>query len=1620
MIVSRLTLFLLLLISSTFVSAQFWTKSNISKRVTVSDEFMPSKYVGYELDYTAIEKELDKAHFNQIRIELPTPEGGVEMFMIEEANVFHPDLAAKYPNIKSYKGYSLDVPGSYVRMGYGGSKFHAMILREGQQATYIDHINDGLQQYAVYYKGDYGLKDRHQFECLVEEDDREMDIEAQATTRHGDCQLRRYRLALACTGEYATFHGGTVESVLEEFNVAMTRVNGLYERDAGITMELVPNTDELIFFNAATDPYTNNNGATMLGQNQTTCDDIIGSNNYDIGHVFSTGGGGIASLRSPCTNNRKAQGVTGLGSPVNDPFYIDFVAHEIGHQFGGNHTQNSACNRNAATAMETGSGSTIMGYANVCNPNDVQANVNVQNNSDDHFHTVSLIEIANFVTGNGNSCAEIIPTTNSAPEVTVDDATVTIPASTRFFLTANATDVDGDMLTYCWEQMDNEIGTMPPQGTNAEGPLFRSNSPISDPRRFFPDRLAGESTWEVLPDVSREMNFTCTVRDNNVSVGCTGEVDVEVNVFDTGSPFRVTEPNTAVIWPASNIKEITWDVSDTDQAPINASVVDIFLSLDSGETFDIVLAEDTPNDGSFEVVVPDMPTDQARIVVVGNGVFYDMSDEDFSITAEFSVEINPFSQVACGQDELIYSASFISASTFDDTVVLSVSGLPEGAVATLSENSITTPATVDIVINGLEDAEAGSYLATLTAMADNTTIDELFAINIQSNDLQITSTTGPEDGMIDVDPSSVEFTWEAQEGVSLYQFQLSTTPEFVSGQTTTATPTSSTTTRSNLEQGTVYYWRVRARSICSTGAYSATQAFRTTDDGCIEYVSDMPVVIAEESGVVVESILNIPADFDFSQATVSVDIAHTWVGDLSAEVVDPNGVGFELFDRPGVPSNDYGCDENNIMALFDNSAALSAMDLEVTCDDSPLAISGDFQPIDGFIDVPTMGTWTLVVADAFQQDGGQINSWSIETCAPIVFPEVVTTGSKSIVVPNGGGAPFDNNTLTVSGNDPAILYITQLPSEGMLMRGMEEVIEGALVTAEDLSSGAITYMHSGNEALADGFLVDVQIPATGAWLRNENIGIEILESGFQVVGNITNQVSCFEGADGTIVATAVDGTEPYEFSLDGNNYQSESTFDGLEAGDYVIFVRDADGVDSESEIITLGQPDPILLSAFLDGYAINASAEGGAGGFEYSIDGTNFNTTGIFPNLDNADYEVMVRDANNCVVSIIVSVDIEVLMTATDVVDLNCSNVNDGSITVLPSGGITPYEYSLNDGAFVSDNLFEDLAPGMYSIVVRDAGGREIEQDAINVGSTMPITYSYSVNLTNVTIDAEGGTAPYMYSVNGVDFQMENVFDLDVSLDYTLTITDALDCVFEFDLSITSISAISVTTLDICFGESNGSIIVDGITGGVAPYQYSINDSDFQDESVFANLAAGSYSVTVRDGNGSEFTETGITIMENAEIGLESSTSTDTLFVNGTGGAGNGYSYSINGEGFNTDGFFTNLPDGDYTITVMDATGCVEDFMITFTDVQDVLADNDIKIYPNPVSENLQVELLDLSNKVQSISLLGIDGKLVMNQTLVSNSNLQTIDVRSLTNGVYILYVITEKGSLYQRVSVMK
>lgn len=578
------------------------------------------------------------AKANGTELELPMPDGTMARFAIVEAPVMATELAAKFPEIKTYAGQGIDDPSATVRLDLTLSGFHAQVLSP-TGTIYVDPVYRGdTGLHVSYYKRDY-QKPNDGWACLTEGSDWELKEAVKKAAGlelnkvQSGAQLRTYQLAVACTGEYAAFFGGTVPNAMAAIVTAVNRINGVYETELAVRFVLVANNDLIVYTDSATDPYDNDDGVAMLGQNQTTINTQIGSANYDLGHVFSTGGGGVASLRALCNSSTKARGVTGSGAPTGDAFWIDYVAHEIGHQFGANHTFNSpsgSCsgNRNAATAFEPGSGQTIMAYAGICPPDDLQPH------SDPFFHAGSLDEIQTFLSGSGGGCAEITATGNNAPDVVAGNS-YTIPANTPFALTGVATDQDGDGLTYCWEEIDASpsaaLLTAPDNGTI---PLFRSFVPTASPTRYFPkfSSVLANTNWnqEKLPTTSRTMKFRLTVRDNRSGGAGVADGQVSVTSVSGTGPFRVTAPNTALQW--SGARTVTWNVAGTANAPINTSGVNILLSTNGGVSFPVMLASNVANSGSATVVLPNITTSQARIMVQGTGnIFYDVSDVNFSI-----------------------------------------------------------------------------------------------------------------------------------------------------------------------------------------------------------------------------------------------------------------------------------------------------------------------------------------------------------------------------------------------------------------------------------------------------------------------------------------------------------------------------------------------------------------------------------------------------------------------------------------------------------------------------------------------------------------------------------------------------------------------------------------------------------------------------------------------------------------------------------------------------------------------------------------------------------------------------------------------------------------------------
>ena len=622
---------------------------------SLSDDALRAQLASAPLEFTEL------AQTSSVVISLPRPDGALERFSVFVSPIMEAELAAKFPEIRTYAGQGIDNPGAKLRFDLTPAGFHGQVLSP-EGAYYVDpysRLNADSDLYASYFAtGDFAFPDAKEIASLegdlIDYQDaldgkgtssstgsNQSGLTGEGPATNGNIQsrtgteLRIYRAAVAATGEYTAFHGGTVSAGQAAVVTAMNRVSGIYESELSIRLQLVANNNLLIYTNAATDPYSNNNAGALLGENQANIDAVIGSANYDIGHVFTTGGGGLAGLGVVGINGRKAQGETGLPTPINDAFYVDYVAHEMGHQFGGNHTFNSnagSCtgNRNPSTAYEPGSGSTIQAYAGICGTDDLQPN------SDPYFHSISLDEMLRHVDTVVPTVGSRIPTGNNVPTVS-GGADYTIPARTPFLLTASGSDADpSDQLTYGWEQRDLGPSTTVTAADNGSSPLFRAVVPTTSPTRYFP-RLSSvinqtTSIGEIIPTTNRALNFRVTVRDNRAGGGGVNTDDVRLNVVDTGSTFSVTSPSTAVSWDGLTSQTVTWNVAGTDSGAVNTPNVSIYLSTDGGATFPILVLASTPNDGTTQISVPNFATTRGRLMVRGeNNVFFNVNTANITI-----------------------------------------------------------------------------------------------------------------------------------------------------------------------------------------------------------------------------------------------------------------------------------------------------------------------------------------------------------------------------------------------------------------------------------------------------------------------------------------------------------------------------------------------------------------------------------------------------------------------------------------------------------------------------------------------------------------------------------------------------------------------------------------------------------------------------------------------------------------------------------------------------------------------------------------------------------------------------------------------------------------------------
>ncbi len=930
-------------------------------------------------------------------LDIPMPNGTVAKFHVWESAVMAPELAAAYPGIRTFTGQGIDDPTATIKLDWTEFGFHSMILSPVTGSVFIDPYDQHtITNYISYYKTDLSKKGNF-FEMgpikYPQTANRKVGIDN--VLAGGVCvgtQLRTYRLAIACTHQYAIAATGLADpskaQALAKIVVSANRVNGIYEKELSIRMVLVPADTMVIFTALATDSFTGNNDATILiNESQTIIDANIGTANYDIGHTFSTGGGGLAGLGVVCVSGQKARGITGSANPVGDGYDIDYVAHEMGHQFGGNHTFNSIisnCNGNGSSTSnaEPGSGSTILAYAGICGADDLQPNSNAQ------FNAISFNEITAYSNNSsGNNCAVLSSTGNTPPVVNAGPDYI-IPRSTPFSLSGGATDANGDALTFSWEQIDvgGPFGAWNNPSGNA--PLFRSFGPQSTPVRFFPkltDVINNSTTiGEILPSYSRTMHFRLTARDNRAGGGGVCFDENVVTVSGTAGPFLVTYPNAGgITWLVNDFKTITWDPSGTAAAPINCANVKIELSTDGGLTFPITILAGTPNDGTEEIQVPNNISSSARIRItaVGN-VFYDISNANFSIQNSPAIEFvfsNPVPVTSCGESSSVTTLKTASLNGFSTAINLSATGVPGGATVSFGTSPLSPGSNTTVTLNNINTLSAGTYNITINGVAG--LVNKARVISFEVNGIPaatsgLNTPTGNATGVSTL-PS---FNWNSVAGAGFYTLEISTSNSFSpivqSVNNITSLPKVLT---SPLAENKVYYWRVITTNYCGTGPVSATGIFKTGIATC-RNSADIPKVIPASGTPTVTSTLIIPATAGVNITDLNVvGLAgtHSYISDLKVTLTSPAGTSVVLFDTICTSSTDFNIN-------LDDQAGL----VSIPCPPTGNQTARPQFPLSAFNGESSTGIWTLTIKDNFDQDGGSLNGWGlvINNCAIVSTP----------------------------------------------------------------------------------------------------------------------------------------------------------------------------------------------------------------------------------------------------------------------------------------------------------------------------------------------------------------------------------------------------------------------------------------------------------------------------------------------------------------------------------------------------------------------------------------------------------------------------------------------------------
>lgn len=1103
-----------------------------------------SQYQTFELDKANLQASLANAALESEQniktasnyIRLPLPNGEKRQFRLVESPVMQSELQARWPQLRTYRLVDTEDSQYYGRLAYTPFGVNAVFQSEIGNVFIEPYVAGQNRYHIIYQQKDIAINDEiaKQLSCGfdLEEHAEEDDFESiednhnhttsEKTTNGEPAQIREFLLALTCTGEYAVAKGQTVESVLASFVTAVNLANLTFEQEVGVRATLFNQEEDIIFLYPATDPFINSDeGGALLSQIQNAIVNVGGVSPaaYDMGHVF-TGGctdvGGVVSGRV-CTAS-KDRAVTCHYSSSISAIVNRVMVHEVAHHFSVGHTFSNCPGNEGQTATESafepGSGSTIMSYAGAC------GNQNIQGDSDTYYHSYSLDEFIYYTReGTGSTCATILETTNTEPELSLDYTDgFYIPISTPFELNGHATDMENDNMTYCWEQLN--LGFLTPLGmpTN-NAPLFRSFPPNNNTNRYFP-RIQNiinnvSDDREMLPTYSRDLTFRFAVRDNNPEVGASVWQDVAFHSTSSAGPFLVLEPNSnSVEWRVGEYREVQWDVANTDNDIVNCQRVNIRLSTDGGYTYPITLVEDVPNTGSAFVSVPDAVGNNMRIrVEAANNVFFDISNANFSIQeatqATYTLDFAPAFQQVCLPSQASVAFNTNSILGYDSLVNISVSSqLPAGIEASFSQTSFNAGQDTDLSLDlsNLENFH-GHLPITVQAVAPSLdTFYRTFILDIVDNDFEELELLTPTEGQAGI-TLNTNFSWEAVANADSYDWQLSDDAAFSNILASeTAYDDTSILPNVQLEANTLFYWRIRANNACGTSDWRPTQVFHTINNICTpEDSQDTPISIPGTGPPPTRiSELYVPFDGVISDMNVSyINVTYNPIQNFRVTLTSPEGTDVILYDQ--------SCFSSDLVNVgFDDEAPN-----DLVCPPTGQFSYQPAEPLSAFIGENSQGTWTLTVK-VFENgfgSSGTINDWAIEFCADgnAAAPNLIT--NETLFVQPLMGNPITSDLLHISdpeqGPEELTYTIVSAPAHGQLYRVDTPLEVGSTFRQATINALNLTYVNTDADATDDHFDFVVQ-DGTGGFLPIQRFNIRIDEDAVTSTQELSDELKNFK------------------------------------------------------------------------------------------------------------------------------------------------------------------------------------------------------------------------------------------------------------------------------------------------------------------------------------------------------------------------------------------------------------------------------------------------------------------------------------------------------------------------------